>query len=120
MAILTQMPEVTVAPEILLPFGRRWTANGGALSRTPPESSSDLGKVFDQAVGNALGTMLGGIPVVPPTSSNALTPPQADCVEVGATRIIGGVRPQNFDVCYRPDGVRFAYDSKTLNDLESV
>ena len=35
-------------------------------------------------------------------------------------RIIGGVRPQNFDVGYRPDGVRIAFDSKTLNDSESV
>lgn len=35
-------------------------------------------------------------------------------------RIIGGVRPQNFDVGYRPDGVRFAFDSKTLNDSDSV
>jgi hypothetical protein len=41
-------------------------------------------------------------------------------VEVGPVRIIGGVRPQNFDVGYRPDGVRFAYDSKTLNDTNSV
>jgi hypothetical protein len=30
------------------------------------------------------------------------------------------VRPQNFDVGYRPDGVRFAFDSKTLNDQESI
>jgi hypothetical protein len=35
-------------------------------------------------------------------------------------RIVGGVRPQNFDVGYRPDGVRFAFDSKTLNDRESI
>jgi hypothetical protein len=35
-------------------------------------------------------------------------------------RIIGGVRPQNFDVGYRPDGVRFAFDSKTLNDQKSI
>ena len=35
-------------------------------------------------------------------------------------RIIGGVRPQNFDVGYRPDGVRFAFDSKTLNDRKSI
>lgn len=39
---------------------------------------------------------------------------------MGATRVIGGVRPQNLDVCYRPDGIRFAFDSKTLNDLKSV
>ncbi len=43
-----------------------------------------------------------------------------DCVEVGPVRVIGGVRPQNFDVGYRPDGVRFAFDSKTLNDAASV
>ena len=35
-------------------------------------------------------------------------------------RVIGGVRPQNFDVGYRPDGIRFAFDSKTLNDTSSV
>jgi len=45
---------------------------------------------------------------------------ERDCVEVGPVRIIGGVRPQNFDVGYRPDGVRFAFDSKTLNDTKSV
>jgi len=53
------------------------------------------------------------------TSSKALAAPQADCVEVGETRTTGGVRTQNFDVCYRPDGVRFAFD-KTLNDAKSV
>jgi hypothetical protein len=41
-------------------------------------------------------------------------------VELGPVRVIGGVRPQNFDVGYRPDGVRFAFDSKTLNDSESL
>jgi len=51
---------------------------------------------------------------------NALTPPQSDCVEVGNIRIVGGVRPQNFDVGYRPDGVRFAFDSKTLNEKKSI
>jgi hypothetical protein len=39
---------------------------------------------------------------------------------VGPVRVIGGVRPQNFDVGYRPDGVRFAFDSKTLNDTDSL
>lgn len=41
-------------------------------------------------------------------------------MEVGPTRVIGGIRPQNFDVAYRPDGVRFAYDSKTLNSRNSL
>lgn len=71
------------------------------------------------AVGTALAELLGGIPVVTP-SSTALTPSQPDVVEVGPVRIIGGVRPQNFDVGYRPDGVRFAFDSKTLNDRASI
>jgi len=63
--------------------------------------------------------MLGGIPVVKP-KKRALIPPAPDCVELGEVLIIGGVRPQQFDVGYRPDGVRFAFDSKTLNDTKSI
>ncbi len=119
MAKLTTMPPLVIAPAELAPFGNVWTANGGNLSRTPPQSSGELGKVFDMAVGDALAAMLGGIPIVTP-SANLLTPPLPDCVAVGPMRVIGGVRPQNFDVGYRPDGVRFAFDSKTLNDAKSV
>lgn len=114
------MPRVVVPQEVLRPFGVRWAANGQSLSGAPPHSSSQLGQVFDQAVAQAMAAMLGRIGVVPPSSAVALVPPQPDCVELGATRIIGGVRPQNFDVCYRPDGIRFAFDSKTLNNLDSV
>ena len=63
--------------------------------------------------------MLGGVDVEQP-NSNAILPEYDDCVEVGPVRIVGGVRPQNFDVGYRPDGVRFAFDSKTLNDTKSI
>jgi len=63
--------------------------------------------------------MLGSIPVRTP-NQNSLLPVAPDCVEVGPVRVVGGVRPQNFDVGYRPDGLRFAYDSKTLNDAKSV
>jgi hypothetical protein len=63
--------------------------------------------------------MLGGIPVIPPSQFD-LHPTQPDAVEVGPVRIAGGVRPQNFDVGYRPDGARFVYDTKTLNDRKSV
>ena len=63
--------------------------------------------------------MLGGIPIVVP-GMTSLIPAQPDCVEVGPVRIVGGVRPQNFDVGYRPDGPRFAFDSKTLNDSKSL
>jgi hypothetical protein len=88
-------------------FGTTWTANGGSLSRTPPNSSGKLGRIFDMAVGTALAAMLGGVPIITP-NANALTPAHPDCVEVGPVRIIGGVRPQNFDVGYRPDSVRAA------------
>ena len=119
MATLATMPPIVIAQSDLQRFGRAWINNGQRLSRTPPESSGELGKLFDMAVGRALATMLGGIPIVSPSASS-LTPPQADCVEVGPVRVIGGVRPQNFDVGYRPDGIRFAFDSKTLNDRESI
>lgn len=78
-----------------------------------------LGYVFDKAFGEALAKMLGGIPVVTP-KGNALIPPEPDCVEVGLTRIVGAIRPQNYDAAYRPDGPRVVYDSKTLNDTNSV
>jgi hypothetical protein len=119
MATLTKMPPIAIAQADLQRFGATWLSNGERLSRTPPQSSGELGRLFDTAVGQALARMLGGIPVVSPNAS-ALTPPSADCVEVGPVRVIGGVRPQNFDVGYRPDGVRFLFDSKTLNDRESI
>src|SRR2546428_1879943 len=119
MANLVSMPAIAIGQADLARFGSTWISNGGSLSRTPPQSSGELGKLFDVAVGKALATMLGGIQIVSPNSS-LLTPPFPDCVEVGPVRIIGGVRPQNFDVGYRPDGVRFAFDSKTLNDRESI
>lgn len=119
MAQLATMPVISIDQAELMLFGQTWTTNAGALSRTPPYSSGDLGRVFDTAVANALATMLGGIPIVVP-NTNDLIPQQADCVELGPVRVVGGVRPQNFDVGYRPDGVRFAFDSKTLNDTKSV
>ncbi len=96
-------------------LGQKWLAAEAFAKK----AGMDFGTLIDQAVGQALATMLGGIPVRTP-SSTALQPVEADCVEVGPVRIVGGVRPQNFDVGYRPDGVRIAYDSKTLNDDKSV
>jgi len=119
MATLASMPMISISPSRLVEFGRAWGLNNHRLSRTPPYSSSELGKLFDEAVAQALSQMLGGVPVVAP-HANSLTPAQADCVELGPVRVIGGVRPQNFDVGYRPDGVRIAFDSKTLNDSDSV
>jgi hypothetical protein len=126
MARLTMMPPLLLDQTQLAAFGAQWTANGQSLSRAPPYSSGQLGAFFDAAVGRALATMLGGIPISTPNANSLIPPPptpgsrHTDCVEVGPVRIIGGVRPQNFDVGYRPDGVRFAFDSKTLNDRKSI
>src|SRR5437764_4715608 len=113
------MPTIVIQQTDLALFRSTWINNGVSLSRTPPYSSGDLGKLFDVAIGKALATMLGSIPIITP-SSDCLIPSKPDCVEVGPVRVIGGVRPQNFDVGYRPDGIRFAYDTKTLNDAKSV
>lgn len=120
MPALASMPPVVLDRAELRAFGKQWEANGKRLSRTRPYSSMQLGQLANDAVAQCLGTMLGGIPVVASARAASLLPPQPDCVEVGNVRVVGGVRPQNFDVGYRPDGVRFAFDSKTLNDLESV
>jgi hypothetical protein len=119
MPALRSMPALSIDLVELAQFGEKWLERDGSLSRSPPYSSGQLGSLFDKAVGDALAELLGGVPVVTPTST-ALIPAQPDVVEVGPVRIIGGVRPQNFDVGYRPDGVRFAFDSKTLNDRSSI
>lgn len=119
MAELQNMPSIVIPPSELVQFGEAWQEKNGRLSRSPPFSSMQLGGLFDGLIGQAMSNMLGGIPVVTPRSSE-LIPRQADCVEVGPSRVIGGIRPQNFDVVYRPDGLRFAFDSKTLNDTKSV
>ncbi len=119
MGLLRDMPTLTIKPGDLLPFGQAWYDNDGSLSRSPPYSSSGLCEIFDKEVGRALSIMLGNVPIIVP-NRNALTPSQPDCVEIGPVRVIGGVRPQNFDVGYRPDGIRFAFDSKSLNDAKSV
>lgn len=119
MAQLQSMPSISIEPADLQRFGRKWIENGGSLSRSIPESSLQFGNLFDAAVGKALAGMLGNIPIITP-SSRSLLPADGDSVEVGPVRIVGGVRPQNFDVGYRPDGPRFVFDSKTLNDSASL
>lgn len=117
MANLQTMPVIALPVADLAAIGQHWHA----ASFTLPKAKGELvGGICDRAVGQALATMLGGIPVLDPIKSTALLPPEPDCVEVGPTRVIGGIRPQNFDVAYRPDGVRFAYDSKTLNTRSSL
>ena len=125
MALLNKMPPIELAPEALAEWGARWTGTEGSDERAKQPQRFDrkqsihFAQVFDRAFAESLAGMLGGVPVVKP-GANALTPAQPDCVEVGSTRVIGGIRPQNYDVAYRPDGPRVVFDSKTLNDEASI
>ena len=116
MALLQPIGEIEVERGPLGALAEVWRNSG---ERFPKREQMALGKVFDGAVAAAVARMLGGIPVVTPAAT-AIGPDNPDCVELGTTRVVGGVRAQNFDVGYRPDGVRFAFDSKTLNDAASV
>jgi hypothetical protein len=122
---LTTMPSLVIEQKKLAAFGRKWSANGQRLLRTAPYSSIQLGAFFSSAVSVALSQMLGDIPKIPARQipkNKKLSTAQTlvDAVEFGKVRIDGGVRTQNFDVGYRPDGVRFAFDCKTLNDRKSI
>lgn len=116
------MPQIVLDPTTMAAFGAQWTTNGGALSRSLPYSSIQLGDAIDAVVASSLAAMLGGISVVKASQkrNTQLYPPEPDCVETSPVTVVGGIRKQNYDVVYRPDGVRFAFDSKTLNDAKSV
>ncbi|OBJ87755.1 hypothetical protein A9W97_17420 [Mycobacterium gordonae] len=115
MAPLQPMPALDFPIEAMAALGQDWQEK----SAFDKKQGTSFTALLDRAVGNAMAVMLGGIPVVLP-AANRLQPALDDCVEVGPVRIVGGVRPQNFDVGYRPDGARIAFDSKTLNDHKSV
>lgn len=125
-----KMPRIIPSTQDLQAWGAVWLGTQGSIrsgvqtTKFPncfdKKQGMDFGKVFDMAFGKALAEMLGGIEVVEITSSGNLLPPKANCVEVGGARIIGGIRPQNFDAAYRPDGPRVVLDSKTLNDAKSI
>jgi hypothetical protein len=116
------MPPIPLAPAVLGPFGKQWAKNGDRMEKSPPHSVLQLGNAIDTAVATSLAAMLGGIEIVKASQKQKtkLYPPQPDCVETAPVTVVGGIRKQNYDVVYRPDGVRFAFDSKTLNDTKSV
>ena len=115
MALLDGMPPIEISPDELRPWAEKWLVKNAFDKK----EGMDFGAVFDAQVGQALATMLGGIEIITPNQKELL-PKESDVVEVGPVRVIGGIRPQNYDVGYRPDGVRFVFDSKTLNDAKSV
>lgn len=124
------MPNIAISQPDLKKWGALWRGTAAAptkkglpktkvADRFDRKQAMDFGYVFDAAFGGAIAEMLGGIPVLAPVD-NSLLPPHRDCVEVGKARIVGGIRPQNYDAAYRPDGPRIVYDSKTLNDRKSI
>lgn len=120
------MPPIQIPTRELLDWGRIWlgtqnpiTGNAKEANCFDRQQSVNFATFIDRAFAQSLSAMLGNIPIVE-GSSRRLLPSLPDCVEMGPARVIGGVRPQNFDVAYRPDGLRVAFDSKTLNDLKSV
>ncbi len=115
MALLDEMPPIEISQDELPPWAEKWLVKNAFDKK----EGMGFGAVFDAQVGQALATMLGGIEIITPNQKELL-PKESDVVEVGPVRVIGGIRPQNYDVGYRPDGVRFVFDSKTLNDAKSV
>jgi len=130
MASLRPMTRVGIDQAKLRPWGVLWRGTNATpgkagepkaklADRFDKKQGMDFGYVFDEAFGYAVAEMLGGIEVRKP-KDNSLLPPDDDCMEVGKVRIVGGIRPQNYDAAYRPDGPRIVYDSKTLNDQKSI
>lgn len=126
MAELQSMPQITINQTELKMWGDRWLSNKNDISGKEKEVSSfdkqqsvNFASFIDLAFGSSISVMLGGIPVITP-KGNSLLPSKPDIVEVGPVRIVGGVRSQNFDAAYRPDGPRIVFDSKTLNDEKSI
>jgi hypothetical protein len=120
------MPPLSISTDELKRWGSLWLGNSNPETGQSKSSacfdrhqSVNFASFIDVEFAKSLAVMLGGIPIER-ANGIALTPPFPDCVEVGSVRVIGGIRPQNFDVAYRPDGPRVVFDSKTLNDLKSV
>ena len=121
-----KMPALKISQEELQRWGKLWLGDLNPETKKAKEpfsfdrqQSVNFAFFIDMAFGQSLAISLGNIPVVKP-NAYSLLPAKADCVEVGAVRVIGGVRPQNYDVAYRPDGPRVVFDSKTLNEEKSI
>jgi len=129
-SILRPMPSLIIDQNELRNWGGLWRGTVGSAKKagTPTTKKADrfdkkqgmdFGMVFDKAFAKSLADMIGGVDILAPVN-DALLPPNPNCVELGKTRIVGGIRPQNYDAAYRPDGPRVVYDSKTLNDTKSI
>ena len=131
MSVLKEvMPPLNFKSNVLKKWGKEWlskinstTGKNKEIYAFDRQQSITFGAIFDEEVGKCLSKFLGDISIESPvgrSKEDVLLPTKSNCVEVGPTRVIGGIRPQNYDVAYRPDGPRFVFDSKTLNDKKSI
>lgn len=135
MAKLKRMPPLIFDTSKMKKWGAIWLGTEGSPDKKTgvPTTKKEMcfdkkqqmdftKEIVDRTVADCLARMLGGIPVRTPEKIKSLLPPAdcPDCVEVGDTTVVGGIRTQRFDIAYRPDGIRIAYDSKTLNDKLST
>lgn len=116
MGQLKEMPPVALDQARLAEWGQVWLGTVGSPVR--PKKKADLpvpkakqakcfdkkqgmdfGMVFDAAYGAALSTMLGNTVAKP--NDNSLLPPAPDVVEVGKTRVVGGIRPPTNELSRR-------------------
>lgn len=120
MALLKSMPAVLISPEVLKHFGDMWLQGGHELEK---KQGMDLSDALAGAIAPQLAEFLGGIPIIAGKLRQLQPRPEhlgQDVVELKDLLVVGGVRPQHFDVGYRPDGTRIVIDVKTLNKTESV
>ena len=127
MADLQPMPPLAIPVAELRSWGQEWlgVANSTTMKAKPAntfdrQQSINFAGFIDLNFGRALSVMLGNIPVDSNVNRDSLHSSDNDSVEVGPVRVIGGIRPQNFDVAYRPDGPRIVFDSKSLNNTDSI
>ena len=126
MASLTsRAPPLVISEKELKKWGKIWisrkTTSGTSTQPNyfDKKDAMNFGYFIDMSVGISFAKMLGSIPVKKP-NMKSLLPLHPDCVEVGPARVIGGIRSQDYDVAYRPDGPRIVFDGKTLNSLKSA
>ncbi len=129
MAELGKMPQLSISQKELKWWGQQWLGSTNDIDpdnirvKSPNafsrQQSMHFASFVDKAFGSALASFLGNSPIRL-VKSTGLSPEEDDIVEVGPVQVVGGVRPQNFDAAYRPDGPRVVFDSKTLNDADSI
>ena len=84
------------------------------------KDAMDFANYIDEKIASCMSEFLGDIPIQKAKQNNLNPVDGTVCVETGEITICGGVRQQNFDVAFRPDGPRIIVDSKSLNATKSI